>query len=82
MSKKVLRMAMKDLRDCMIKLGVPSALDYQDMNSYQLIQNKDTLLDNVDNYIMDLDLYCDSYLTVCDLTKDLTNAVRVVKGAY
>ena len=81
MSKKVLRMAMKDLRDCMIKLGVPSALDYKDMNSYQLMQNKDTLLDNVDNYIMDLDLYCDSYLTVCDLTKDLTNAVSVVKGA-
>lgn len=81
MSKKVLRMAMKDLRDCMVSLGIPSHLDYKDMNSYQLIQNKDTLLDNVDNYIMDLDLYCDSYLTVCDLTKDLTNAVRVVKGA-
>jgi len=81
MSKKNLRMAIKDLRNCMIKLGVPSALDYKYMNSYQLIQNKDTLLDNVDNYIMDLDLYCDSYLTVCDLTKDLTNAVRVVKGA-
>lgn len=81
MSKKVLRMAMKDLRDCMIKLGVPSALDYKDMNSYQLILNKDTLLDNIDNYIMDLDLYCDSYLTVCDLTKDLINAVSLVKGA-
>lgn len=81
MSKKVLRMAMKSLRDCMVSLGVPSHLDYKDMNSYQLILNKDTLLDNVDNYIMDLDLYCDSYITVCDLTKDLTNAVRIVKGA-
>lgn len=80
MSKKNLRMAMKDLRDCMIKLGVPSALDYQDMNSYQLIQNKDTLLDNVDNYMLDIDLYCDSYLTVRDITKDLTDAVSVVKG--
>lgn len=64
MSKKVLRMAMKDLRNAMVSLGVPSNLDYKDMNSYQLILNKDTLLDNVDNYIMDLDLYCDSYLTV------------------
>lgn len=81
MSKKVLRMAMKDLRNAMISLGVPSHLDYQDMNSYQLIQNKDTLLNNVDNYIMDLDLYCDSYLTVRDITKDLTDAVSFVKGA-
>lgn len=80
MSKKVLRMAMKDLRDCMISLGVPSHLDYKDMNSYQLILNKDTLLDNVDNYMFDIDLYYDSYSTVCDLTKDLTNAVSVVKG--
>lgn len=82
MSKKVLRNAMKDLRDCMVKLGVPSALDYKDMNSYQLIQNKDTLLDNVDNYMLDIDLYCDSYLTVRDITKDLTDAVSVVKGVY
>lgn len=81
MSKKVLRVAMKDLRDCMVKLGVPSALDYKDMNSYQLIQNKDTLLDNVDNYMLDIDLYCDSYLTVRDITKDLVDAVSVVKGA-
>lgn len=80
MSKKKLRNAMKDLRDVMVKLGVPSALDYQDMNSYQLIQNKDTLLDNVDNYMLDIDLYCDSYLTVRDITKDLTDAVSVVKG--
>lgn len=80
MSKKKLRNAMKDLRDCMAKLGVPSALDYKDMNSYQLIQNKDTLLDNVDNYMLDIDLYCDSYLTVRDITKDLVNAVSVVKG--
>lgn len=80
MSKKVLRNAMKDLRDNMAKLGVPSHLDYKDMNSYQLIQNKDTLLDNIDNYMFDIDLYCDSYLTVCDLTKDLTDAVSVVKG--
>lgn len=80
MSKKNLRNAMKDLRDCMVKLGVPSALDYKDMNSYQLIQNKDTLLDNVDNYMLDIDLYCDSYLTVRDITKDLTDAVSIVKG--
>ena len=80
MSKKNLRMAMKDLRDVMVKLGVHSALDYKYMNSYQLIQNKDTLLDNVDNYMLDIDLYCDSYLTVRDITKDLTDAVSVVKG--
>lgn len=80
MSKKVLRMAMKDLRNAMVSLGVPSHLDYKDMNSYQLIQNKDTLLDNVDNYMLDIDLYCDSYLTVRDITKDLTDAVSIVKG--
>lgn len=80
MSKKKLRMAMKDLRDCMVKLGVPSALDYKYMNSYQLIQNKDTLLDNVDNYMLDIDLYCDSYITVRDITKDLTDTVSIVKG--
>lgn len=56
MSKKKLRSAMKDLRDVMVSLGVPSALDYKDMNSYQLIQNKDTLLYNLDNYLLDLDL--------------------------
>lgn len=82
MSKKKLRNAMKDLRDVMVSLGVPSAFDYKDMNSYQLIQNKDTLLDNVDNYMLDIDLYCDSYLTVRDITKDLTDAVSVVKGVY
>ena len=81
MSKKKLRNAMKDLRDVMISLGVPSHLDYKDMNSYQLILNKDTLLDNVDNYIMDLNLYCDNYIYVSDLTKDLRHAVSVVKGA-
>lgn len=81
MSKKVLRMAMKDLRNAMVSLGVPSHLDYKDMNSYQLILNKDTLLDNVDNYIMDLDLYCDNYIYVSDLTKDLRHTVSVVKGA-
>ena len=80
MSKKVLRVAMKDLRDCMAKLGVPSALDYKDMNSYQLILNKDTLLTDVDNYMFDIDLSCDSYLTIRDITKDLTDAVSVVKG--
>ena len=56
MSKKKLRKAMKDLRDVMVSLGVPSALDYKYMNSYQLIQNKDTLLYNLDNYLLDLDL--------------------------
>ena len=81
MSKKKLRNAMKDLRNAMVSLGVPSHLDYKDMNSYQLILNKDTLLDNVDNYIMDLDLYCDNYIYVSDLTKDLRHAVSVVKGA-
>jgi len=80
MSKKKLRRAMKDLRDVLVDLDVPSALDYKDMNSYQLMQNKDTLLDNVDNYMLDIDLYCDSYLTVRDITKDLTDAVSIVKG--
>lgn len=56
MSKKKLRSAMKDLRDIMVQLGVPSGLDYKDMNSYQLMQNKDTLLYNLDNYLLDLDL--------------------------
>lgn len=56
MSKKKLRRAMKDLRDILVDLDVPSALDYKDMNSYQLIQNKDTLLYNLDNYLLDLDL--------------------------
>lgn len=56
MSKKKLRRAMKDLRDVLVDLDVPSALDYKDMNSYQLMQNKDTLLYNLDNYLLDLDL--------------------------
>ena len=54
----------------MASLGVPSHLDYKDMNSYQLILNKDILLSDIDNYIMDIDLSCDSYVTVHDLTKD------------
>lgn len=56
MSKKKLRRAMKDLRDILVDLDVPSALDYKDMNSYQLMKNKDTLLYNLDNYLLDLDL--------------------------
>lgn len=56
MSKKKLRRAMKDLRDVLVDLDVPSALDYKDMNSYQLMKNKDTLLYNLDNYLLDLDL--------------------------
>lgn len=56
MSKKKLRRAMKDLRDVLVDLDVPIALDYKDMNSYQLMKNKDTLLYNLDNYLLDLDL--------------------------
>lgn len=56
MSKKKLRRAMKDLRDVLVDLDVPSALDYKDMNSYQLMKNKDTLLYNLDNYLLDIDL--------------------------
>ena len=56
MSKKKLRRAMKDLRDILVDLDVPSALDYKNMNSYQLMKNKDTLLYNLDNYLLDLDL--------------------------
>ena len=34
----------------------------------------------IDNYIMEIDLSCDSYVTVHDLKKDLNNAVSFVKG--
>lgn len=80
MSKKVLRMAMKNLRDVMVSLRVPSHLDYKDMNSYQLILNKDKLLNDIDNYMLDNDLYYNIHSDFKALIINLSDAVSVVKG--
>lgn len=53
--KKQARQSIKKLVVLMDDLGVPSAYDYTTMNSGQLLFKKDTILDNIQNWIIDLD---------------------------
>lgn len=55
--KKQARQSIKKLVVLMDDLGVPSAYDYTTMNSGQLLSKKDTILDNIQNWIIDLDWY-------------------------
>ena len=55
--KKQARQSIKKLVVLMDNLGVPSAYDYTTMNSGQLLSKKDTILDNIQNWVIDLDLY-------------------------
>lgn len=53
--KKQARQSVKQLVTLMDNLGVPSAYDYTTMNSGQLLSKKDTILDNMQNWVIDLD---------------------------
>ena len=55
--KKQARQSIKKLVVLMDDLGIPSAYDYTTMNSGQLLSKKDTILDNIQNWIIDLDWY-------------------------
>ncbi len=55
--KKQARQSIKKLVVLMDNLGVPSAYDYTTMNSGQLLSKKDTILDNIQNWVIDLDWY-------------------------
>lgn len=55
--KKQARQSVKQLVTLMDNLGVPSAYDYTTMNSGQLLSKKDTILDNIQNWVIDLDWY-------------------------
>lgn len=55
--KKQARQSVKQLVTLMDNLGVPSAYDYTTMNSGQLLSKKDAILDNIQNWIIDLDWY-------------------------
>ena len=55
--KKQARQSIKKLVALMDNLGVPSAYDYTTMNSGQLLSKKDTILDNIQNWVIDLDWY-------------------------
>lgn len=53
--KKQARQSIKKLVVLMDDLGIPSAYDYTTMNSGQLLSKKDTILDNMQNWVIDLD---------------------------
>lgn len=53
--KKQARQSVKKLVVLMDDLGIPSAYDYTTMNSGQLLSKKDTILDNIQNWVIDLD---------------------------
>ncbi len=53
--KKQARQSIKKLVVLMDDLGIPSAYDYTTMNSGQLLSKKDTILDNIQNWVIDLD---------------------------
>ena len=53
--KKQARQSVKKLVILMDNLGIPSAYDYTAMNSGQLLSKKDTILDNIQNWVIDLD---------------------------
>lgn len=53
--KKQARQSVKQLVTLMDNLGVPSAYDYTTMNSGQLLSKKDAILDNIQNWVIDLD---------------------------
>ena len=53
--KKQARQSVKKLVVLMNDLGIPSAYDYTTMNSGQLLSKKDTILDNIQNWVIDLD---------------------------
>ena len=55
--KKQARQSIKKLVVLMDDLGIPSAYDYTTMNSGQLLSKKDTILDNIKNWVIDLDWY-------------------------
>lgn len=55
--KKQARQSIKKLVVLMDNLGVPSAYDYTTMNSGQLLSKKDTILDNIQNWVIDSDWY-------------------------
>lgn len=55
--KKQARQSIKKLVVLMDNLGVPSAYDYTTMNSGQLLSKKDTILDNIQNWVIELDWY-------------------------
>jgi hypothetical protein len=55
--KKQARQSIKKLVVLMDDLGIPSAYDYTTMNSGQLLSKKDTILDNIQNWVIDLDWY-------------------------
>ena len=55
--KKQARQSIEKLVVLMDNLGVPSAYDYTTMNSGQLLSKKDTILDNIQNWVIDLDWY-------------------------
>lgn len=55
--KKQARQSVKQLVTLMDNLGVPSAYDYTTMNSGQLLSKKDAILDNIQNWVIDLDWY-------------------------
>lgn len=53
--KKQARQSIKKLVVLMDDLGITSAYDYTTMNSGQLLSKKDTILDNIQNWVIDLD---------------------------
>ena len=55
--KKQARQSIKKLVVLMDDLGIPSAYAYTTMNSGQLLSKKDTILDNIQNCVIDLDWY-------------------------
>ena len=62
MSNKRTRKILKAVVDRMNKIGIIHY--FNDYNSFQLLQNKDTIIDFMNNYYIDLDWSSDKFIPV------------------
>lgn len=62
MSNKRTRKILKAVVDRMNRIGIIHY--FNDYNSFQLLQNKDTIIDFINNYYIDVNSYSDTYICV------------------
>nr|DAX46398.1 MAG TPA: hypothetical protein [Ackermannviridae sp.] len=62
MSNKRTRKILKAVVDRMNKIGIIHY--FNDYNSFQLLQNKDTIIDFINNYYIDVNSYSDTHICI------------------